>query len=290
MTPPVELIASYFTLAGNVVPLTGDMVSPHDLRTRAEAAARAGFAGIGLVTADLAHNLERYGVDGIRAILDDNGLRYLEFEVLLDWFADGERRAASDADRAFLLDAAQKLGAYQVKVGGDITGDTWPVERMAESFATLAREARDAGTQVSLEIFPASNVRDLPTAIAITEGAGENAGLLLDIWHLTRGNIPYDDIATIPQGLIKHIELDDAAATLEGTIMEDTLERRRMPGEGDFDVQHFLRAVRAAGYGGVYGVEVLSAEIRAMPVAEAARRAYDTTMGEFAKLDAGAQA
>jgi len=286
MTKRPELMASYFTIAGNVMPMTGNTISPHTLKERAEAAARAGYAGIGLITDDLERLIAEHGCKGIGGIVADAGLRYIEFEVLLDWFADGERRAASDATRFKLLDAAEKLGAYQIKIGGDITGTSWPLERMIESFAELARQAGDAGTQIALEIFPDSNVRDLPTGIAIVEGAGSpHGGLLLDIWHLNRGGIPYEDIATIPPQYIKHVELDDASRDQVGTIMEDTLLRRKLPGEGDFDVPHFLSCIARTGYDGLYGVEILSDEHRRLTPAEAARRSFDATMREFAKAD-----
>ncbi len=286
MSKAPKLLASYFTIAGDVMPMTGNTVSPIDLKVRADAVARAGFYGMGIITDDLAANVDRYGYDGVAKIIADSGLKCIEFEVLLDWFADGERRAASDRDRAFLMEAAERLGAYQIKVGGDILMDReWPVERMAESFAGVCADAAKAGTQISLEIFPASNVRDLKTANAIVEGAGAaNGGLLLDIWHFTRGHIPYEDMATIQPQYIKHIELDDATADLVGTIMEDTLLRRKLPGEGEFDVVRFLDCIRKTGYDGIYGVEVLSEELRSMPVDQVAERAFKATMGEFAKL------
>jgi len=284
MNKPPKLMATAFTVAGNVAPLAGDTTSPHSLAERAQAAAQAGYVGIGLANDDLDTLIAKHGHAEIKSIIKAAGLEYLEFEVLLDWFADGERRAASDIERNKLLDAAEKLGAYQIKVGGDISGSTWPLERMTESFAELSHQARDAGSKVSIEIFPDSNIRDLPTAIAIAEGADPRyGGLLLDIWHLTRGGIAYADIATIPPEYIMHIELDDAGPQV-GSIMEDTLLRRRLPGEGDFDIPGFLRAVADTGYDGLYGVEILSDEMRAMFPAEAAQRSFDATMAQFAKL------
>lgn len=66
--------------------------------------------------------------------------------------------------------------------------------------------------------------------------------------------------------------------------MEDTLLRRRLPGEGDFDIPAFLRAVADTGYDGLYGVEILSDAQRAMLPAEAAQRSFDATMAQFARL------
>ena len=54
----VELLGSYWTLAGDVEPVTGREWSLFDLRDRVAAAARIGFSGIGLWHADLYHILE----------------------------------------------------------------------------------------------------------------------------------------------------------------------------------------------------------------------------------------
>lgn len=277
-----RLVASYFTIAGAVAPLTGSTASPHSLAERASAAVEAGFVGMGLSNEDFDRVLAQHDYNGIRSILDDCGIRYLELEVLLDWFTDGERRARSDAERVKMLRAAERLGAYQIKVGGDITGTAWPLERMIESFAELARQAGDAGTMVTLEVFPDSNVRDLPTAVAIADGADPaHGGLLIDIWHMARGGITYDEVSRLPLRCIKHVEIDDADAEVIGTIMEDTLDRRRLPGQGDLDVPAFLRAIAATGYDGLYGVEILSEEMRRMVPREAAQAAYAATMAQF---------
>ena len=120
-------------------------------------------------------------------------------------------------------------------------------------------------------------------ALAIAHGAGApHGGLLLDIWHVNRGNIDYSEFAAMPREYLKHVELDDAGP-LEGSIMEATLNRRRLPGEGDFDIAGFLRAVAASGYEGVYGVEILSETQRQLFPAEAAQRSFDATMAQFAK-------
>lgn len=259
----------------------GPFVSPFPLRDRAEAVVKAGYAGIGLYIDDLEHNLSLHGYDGVRSILADAGVEYLELEVLTDWYADGERRAASDRNRAIFLEAAEKLGAFQIKVVGDMTGGEWPLDVMVESFAQITHEARDAGTRAVIEIYPGSNIRDLAPAIAMAAAGHPDSGLLLDIWHLTRGNIPYADIATIPPGLIKYIELNDAKSELVGTIPEDTMFRRELPGDGDFDIAEFISEVRKTGYDGLYGVEILSDAHRARSVEDAARLSYEATARQF---------
>lgn len=272
-----EILASYFTIAGDVNPLTRDIPSPFDFRARVETAARAGFRGIGLFHTDLEPVIARHGYAGMRAILAHNGMAWIEVECLFDWFADGERRQASDINRRLLLEAAAELGAFHVKVASDFAGNC-PRARMIEEFAALCDDAATAGTKVSLEMTPFSNTPDLVSTLAVVEGAGRaNGGLMLDLWHVTRCGIGNAEIAALPKERIFGVELDDAAATVQGDLLEDTLEHRRFCGEGDFDVAGFIAALDAAGFEGPYGVEVLSAEVRRMPLGTVVRRAFETT-------------
>ena len=58
---------------------------------------------------------------------------------------------------------------------------------------------------------------------------------------------------------------------------------RRLPGDGDFDIGGFVAAVRAAGFQGPWGVELLSAAIGDVGPAELARRAYRSTIEHVAR-------
>ncbi|MGF6372926.1 hypothetical protein OKW40_005742 [Paraburkholderia sp. RAU6.4a] len=78
----------------------------------------------------------------------------------------------------------------------------------------------------------------------LSRGANKaNAGLLLDIWHLSRGNVDFKEIATIKPEFIKGIELDDADRYAIEPLWMDTCHKRRLPGEGVLDVQGFIKAV-----------------------------------------------
>ena len=282
MTDTPELICTYFTLAGNIGPFDADTASPISLERRARAAATAGYKGLGFNSQDINHLLETLGAQGVNTILDDNGLVHRELEVLLDWFVDGERRRASDQQRRLLLEAAGAIGARHIKVGGDITGKAWPMERLVEEFARLCDQAASVGTAITIELFPTSNLADLQTGRAVVEGAGRaNGGLLLDIWHMVRGNIPLDAIAALPGQLINHIELDDGALLPSADYLTDTVDSRTEPGKGEFPCREFLDAVAATGYRGLYGVEILSDAYRNMSPEEAATASWQATARLF---------
>jgi sugar phosphate isomerase/epimerase len=292
MTPEnIDLIAAYFTLAGDVYPFGPTQVSPFPFRERVEAAARAGWKGIGLIPDDVDATAEKIGHAEMKRILAANGIKYVELEFLVDWYLDGDRRKRSDEYRRKIFRIAEILGARNVKVAPGLPEDVRDprpeelvpeVQRMQEAFVGLCRDAAGHGTAIVLEIMPFSNVRTIDTGCAIVEGANQpNGFLLLDIWHLARGAIDYKEISKIPQRFIGSIELDDADKEVVGSLWDDTIHRRRLPGEGALDVPAFLNAVLSAGYKGPWGVEILSETFRRLPLAEMAKRSFDATLNQF---------
>ena len=288
----VELIAAYFTLAGDVYPFGPTQISPLPFRERVEAAARAGWKGIGLIPDDVDATAGAIGYPEMKRILAANGIKYVELEFLVDWHRSGEPRKKSDELRARLLAIAETFGARNIKVGpglGQDVNNPKPEElmpdipRMQEAFAELCRDAAKHGTAIVLEIMPFGNVRTIAAGRAIVEGANQpNGGLLIDIWHMARGGIDYGEITAIPQRFIGSIELDDAEEKVVGSLWEDTIHHRRLPGQGSLHPQSFIRSVQKAGYRGPWGVEILSASFRKLPLAEMAQKSFDATMKQFA--------
>lgn len=278
----VELLATYWTIAGDVYPMGPSEVSPFAFADRIQAASEAGFKGIGLVHGGMMDNVDKIGYPAMKQILDANGIKHIELEFLVDWYQTGERRRQSDKVRRELLDAAQALGARSIKVGPGIGEETADIELMAREFALLCKDAAKVGTKIMLEIMPFSNVRTVETALAIVEAADQpNGGLLLDIWHLARGNVPFSDIAKIPVRYIVGIELNDAQKYAVEPLWQDTIHKRCLPGEGTFDVRGFIEAVKATGYQGPWGVEILSEVERKLPLDKMANRAFSSTIEQF---------
>ena len=102
-------------------------------------------------------------------------------------------------------------------------GKSWPIGQVIRSFAGLCDEAKNAGTHVVLEILPWSNIPDIKTGVEVVSGADKsNGGLLIDIWHMGRGGIPYSELASMPRRFLGHVELSDAASEPIGKLIEDT--------------------------------------------------------------------
>lgn len=285
-SPNADLLAAYWTLAGDVDPMRPS-VSPFSLQARVEAASKAGWRGVGVIHEDLVATIEKVGIESVKHILEDNGIKHFELEFLVDWYRDGPDRAVSDRARRTILELGAKLGMKNIKVAASVLDQRPPnFARMADEFAQLCQEAAEVGSNVAMEVMPFSIVRSLEDGLAIVQEANQsNGGLLLDIWHLVRGGIDFSKIAQVPSQFIKGVELDDASAAVEGSLLEDTVYRRKVCGEGTFDCPGFIGAVQHAGFNGEwYGVEIISTEFRQLPLEEMATRAFNTTMAQFKGL------
>jgi sugar phosphate isomerase/epimerase len=283
-----ELLATCWTSAADAAPDRGDEVSPVDLRTRIETAAEVGWEGFGLLHADLAIARDTIGLPELRRIFDGAGIRHVELEVLPWWWTTDERRTVSDERRTLLFDAAEVLGARTIKVAAEGGGRSVDPTRFHEDFDRLATEAGNAGTRVALEFMPMTNLATLKAAVDFVTAVGNrHGGLAVDTWHVHRGGTSYAELERIlPADYTFVVELDDADEQVVGTLWQDTIDRRRLPGEGAFDVPAFIAAVHRTGYRGHWGVEILSAEHRALPVREALTRARAATLQALEAADA----
>lgn len=275
-----DLLASYWTLAGPVELHTGREWSLFDVVDRATAAANAGFRGLGLWHADLLHILEKRDLQELRTILDDAGLVHIELEFLSDWFLDPgtEERRRSDQLRRTLLAAAAVLNARHIKVGNFYQRQV-PVGLLTERFAELCAEAAEHGTCVAYEfMYRDVTAASLDVARSVVQDAGaSNGGLAIDLWHVVDLNVSLAAIRKLPAGTVLAAEVSDGE---QRPVLgaRRSLRDRRLPGDGDFDIAGFVSAVRAVGFDGPWGVELLSAAIGDMGPAELARRAYRSTI------------
>ncbi len=280
MKSQVDLLASYWTISGGL-PHTDKEYSPFDFRDRVESAARAGFTGFGIWHADLEHVLKTRTLAEMKQIFDDNGIEHVELEFLTDWFLDGERKKKSDVCKKMLLDAAEALQAHHIKVG-DFYQEKTPMPRLIESFAELCGDAAERGTKVGFELMPFAMIRTLEESLQLVKSAGaRNGGICFDTWHIVKLKIPYDELRRIASKYIISVELNDGTFECPWSLHEDTVNHRRLCGEGEFDVRGFIAAMQEAGYRGPWGIEVLSEELRGWPLQRLTTQAFETTMAQF---------
>ena len=276
----IELLGSYWTIAGPTVPHEGREYSLFDFKDRVEMLGKVGFTGMGLWHADLDHILETYTLKEMKQILEYNGIDHLELEFLTDWFTEGELRKQSDIQREKFMRASEVLHPRHIKIG-DFKGGEFEMSRLIDTFAGVCEDAAKVGTKIIYEMIPISMVKTVKDSLTMIEGANQpNGGFMLDSWHIVKTRTPYEEVAAIPKHILMGVELNDGYIDApEGmSLVEETTEHRQLLGEGEFDLKGLIKAIRATGYDGVYGVEILNKDLKTWPLDKAVTRVYETTL------------
>jgi sugar phosphate isomerase/epimerase len=282
-----DVLGLYWTISGPVEVHVGREWSLFSLRDRCAQAQRVGFSGIGIWHADLEHLLENgTTIADIRSLLDEHGLRHLELEFLGDWFLDpsDERRIAADATRRLLFEAAETLPVHHIKVG-NLAGSESELPRIVEAFGELCADAAThTDAKIAYEFMPYDTVvNTLDKALAVVEGAdAPNGGLAFDTWHLGKLEIAPEELRRVPSRFVSWVELADGPYGIAEEWLDEVINRRRIPGEGEFPIREYVREFRALGYDGPWGVEILSEELRNLPIEQIFDRAYESTVAQLA--------
>jgi len=84
-------------------------------------------------------------------------------------------------------------------------------------------------------------------------------------------------LESIPGNRIFAVQIADAAAEIRGSLWDDTVRHRHLPGDGSFDLDRVIRTLGRMGALGLYGPEVISDEMQQLPHPEAASLALART-------------
>jgi sugar phosphate isomerase/epimerase len=259
------------------------------LAERARAAAAAGFDGISL----WADDVERARADGfsdgdLRTLFAQLGLSIAELDGVSAWLPEGGALPAFGRRAEEFFAIAKALGGRSLNVM-HIFATPLSIPAAATAFATLCDQAAEHGLLAHLEFLPWSGIPKLEVAWEIVRTAArDNGGLMLDSWHFVRSGGTLETLRTIPGEKIFGVQLSDAPAAPDGVIFDETLRRRRLPGEGDANLSELVRTLDAIGCRAPLGVEVFSEALSALPAAQIAQRAADATRAVLARARAGA--
>jgi sugar phosphate isomerase/epimerase len=224
----------------------------------------------------------RAASDGMTAAEIGRMARDLGLDLIIDpvmnWYPDREpspsRFAGVSTDDALRM--CEALGVTSLSAIATASSDI-PVPELAGYLARLCDRAAGFGARVHLEFIPFTIVRTLRTAWDLVRAAGRpNGGLVFDTWHFFRGEAQFDVLETIPGDRIFCVQLDDAPAVPEGSLREET-SHRLLPGDGALDLVAAVRALHRIGALTWVGPEVISPDLTALPVLDAATLAMDRT-------------
>lgn len=264
-----------------------NMAPRASLFERAAAAREAGYAAVSALPEELAR-LHGGGFSDadVRQRMVDEGMAIGELDGLATWlpgqqapatFPEPLRKQLHANTPEAMVPIAAAMGARSI-TAIEFYGTPVDNDRAAEAFAGVCDRAAEEGILVHLEFLPWGGIPDLQSGWDIVEKAGrDNGGLLLDSWHFFRGGSTFAELLEIPGDRILGVQLNDAPAQAETDLAEETQHRRRLPGEGDFDLRGLIRTLDAIGSRAPLGVEVLSDDLIADPLPEIARRTFDAT-------------
>lgn len=261
------LICSSHTISG-VMP-GGAVASRHPFDARVKACAEAGYAGMCLHFRDYADQRKAgYSDQQLRDVLAANGMTHNSLEFLTDWFLEGDEASVSRSNEALAYEAAKAFGVNILNVGSDFAGRNIPADRMRARFVELCERAGRHGVSIALEIVAWSDVRDVDAALYMIDGIA-NAGLVVDAWHIFRGNVPLAEIERIPADWVFCVQLNDAAHEQLMPLSLDTMNRK-LCGEGAFDLAGFVATLDRMGVSVPFSVEVISKEMAERELTDAA--------------------
>jgi sugar phosphate isomerase/epimerase len=239
---------------------------------RFRAAHSAGFEAVGFGIRQF-RELEESGVSAtdLRRLADRHGVVVSEIEALKPWWGSAEDEAAAVGNEAAAWRMADAFGSRYVQAIGPYVGR---VDDAAEAFARVCDRAVEHGLVVGIEFLPFTNIPDAPTAAAIVDAADRpNGGVCVDVWHHFRGANDPAAIRRLTARRILSVQMDDGTVVPEGDdYYQDCLENRRVPGEGEFPLEGFVRLLDEMDVSVPVSLEVISTDLQALPAVDAAKR------------------
>lgn len=258
-----DIVLSHFSL-----PLTTPFPA------RVAAAAAAGFDGIGWYVKDYVEHLDQGWTDErLGNVLADHDMIIHEIDAL-----PLERLALKDA----AIHLATTFGARNLQVQGDYPATEADA---ADEVARIADAVASHGINVAIEFVGNKNIRSADDALRLADLSGRsNVGVQVDIWHHVRGADDWEMLERLDHRRIVSVQFDDGQLLpRDPDYTKDTVLYRCPPGEGEMDVDRFLRTVYPASLDLPISLEVISAELNALPVEVAAKRIADATRAVLAR-------
>jgi sugar phosphate isomerase/epimerase len=242
------------------------VASGADLDRYLEAVAKAGFQG-----ASLSLQQAEPWLDPEASALSRHGLRCPDVLSLSITRNDDE-----------VLGTARRLAVLAGAVEAEFVLSLFYTRVSEESIDRYGRCADivvGAGAKLALEMPPIGPLNNISAALAVVDAVGrDRCCLMVDTFHFSRGTSTWEQLESLPLNALGYVQFDDAPPAISDDVMVETMDRRSMPGEGEFDLHRFSDVLTGRGWTGWVSVEVLSAELRKLEVEEFARRAYETTL------------
>lgn len=211
--------------------------------------------------------LEQHSVDDVRRLLDEQ-----EMAAPVATFQGGLLASQGDARREHWSHFSRRLkllaeiGIGTLVVACDVMGPLTQqdIERVQASLAQAAALAGEQGLRLALEFQSSATFgNNLQTAAALVHETGSpHLGLCFDVFHYYAGPSKAEDLAYLTRDNLFHVQLCDLADTPREFASDAD---RILPGDGDFQLQPILDALRTIVYEGYVSVELMNPQIWQVP-------------------------
>jgi sugar phosphate isomerase/epimerase len=231
---------------------TADLVS---------AASAVGFTAVG-INAD---RVDTAAVDAYAA----TGVRCHELLALV--VSDDESATMTSAEQ--LADRAQTIRAEWVLTVFTAKVPVARIERCAKLFDGV-------GAGIAVEYTPLGAIPTISDGMEYVRAASRTAraGLMIDSWHFGFSDNTWDDLAAVALDDIAYLQFTDALEPeYRERMIRESLHRRAVPGDGILELHRFADTFLDRGWDGTVSVEVLSAQLRDLPVDVLVGRLLATT-------------
>lgn len=254
-----------------------------DLAGTIELAQRHRFVGIDFSIREAAEMAAEQGVDSVRNLFDNAGVRPGAWGFPVDFRNDADSWRADLAALPQQAAVARELGCTRtctwIMPGSDERNFAQNFEFHVERLKPAAEILADQGILFGLEWVGPKTLRDrfaypfIHTMAGMLElcnaiGTG-NMGLLVDIWHIYTSHGTMDEVRSLRPEQIAQVHVNDAPAGIPVDEQQDNV--RDLPGAtGVLDLSAFLHALRDIGYNGPVTAEPFSQRLRELSPDEAA--------------------
>jgi sugar phosphate isomerase/epimerase len=245
-----------------------------------DAAAGAGFPMVEMGIEPFVEVADKQGVPAAVELLARRNLKLGAFFASPQWRNSDEEFTKTFAGFQKHIEIANRLGVVRCVTWVPSWSDLPYEQRWKQVVPRLAKihqALRAGGIGFGIEPLGPKTLRKGPhdfihtmkQGLALSTAIGSGCGLLVDIWHWHTGGGTIEEIATMPVEAIVDVHLNDAPDKPRDEQIDG---ERLLPGVGIIDTKGFLSTLKRIGYRGPLAIEVFNAELKKLPLGEAAKQ------------------
>lgn len=234
-----------------------------------------GYSGIDFDIQEATQLANENGIDSVKALFDDAGIKPGVWGPPVDWRGDGWQDDLKTLEECAKV--AKELGALRCATWCPPASDDVEFEENfkfhVERYGGIAETIKPYGIRFGIEFIGPQHMRtpDKHTFIYTMEGMLElceaigtgNVGLLLDAYHLYTSGGKIEDLDKLTNANVVNVHINDAVDGLSMAEHQD-LDRRLPMETGVIPLADFMKKLDKIGYDGPVTVEPFSKRVNAI--------------------------